>query len=67
MGKYGAITVNERLFDAVLFGAFDACMTGFDDAGAVAILATVELSPDDARTTVATIRRGPAKYGYSWW
>lgn len=57
--------MNERLFDAGLLDAFDACMNGFDDDGAVAILAKVELSPEDASATVAAIRRDPAKYGYS--
>jgi len=54
--------VNERLFDAALLDALDACMNEFDDAGAAAILVKVELSPEDARATVAAIRRDPAKY-----
>ncbi len=65
MGKYGAMNVNERLLNAGLLEAFDACINGFDDNGAGAILARVEFSPEDARATVATVKRDPAKYGYS--
>lgn len=37
--------MNERLFGAGLLDAFDNCINGSDDEGAVAILTKVELSP----------------------
>jgi len=43
------MTVNERLFGAGLLDAFDNCINGSDDEGAVAILTKVELSPEEAK------------------
>jgi len=64
MGKYGGMTVNERLFGAGLLDTFDNCIKRSDDEGAVAVLTKVELTPDEAKAIVAAVRQNPAKYGY---
>ncbi|HTW33356.1 MAG TPA: hypothetical protein VMD53_01975 [Rhizomicrobium sp.] len=43
MGKYSAMTVNERLAEAGVYNAFETALTRGDRAGIISALKTVEI------------------------
>ena len=63
MGKYSAMTVNERLFEAGLLNAWDAAAKARSRAEMVDILLKVELG-DDAEPIADGILANPAKFGF---
>ena len=62
--RFGGMTVNERLFESKLFDAFDLAVIKRDKKKLLEILKTVELSDEQANSTVDAIFLNPKKYGY---
>jgi hypothetical protein len=61
--RYGAMTVNERLFSAGLRDQFDAAARSRDRRRMIALLVAVEIA-DEASRIVDTVIANPAKYDY---
>ena len=64
MGKYDAMTGNERLSTAGLFDAWDAAVKARDRAEMIVILCRVEYTEEGAAAAVDMIWANPAKYGF---
>ena len=62
--RFNGMTVNERLFEAKLLDAFDLAVIKRDRKKLIEILKTVELSDEQANSTIDTIFLNPKKYGY---
>lgn len=65
MSKLAGMTINERLFHVGIMDEFDAAILSRDQEEAIALLQRVEISREEATTTVATIFEDPGKYGYA--
>ncbi len=63
MPDYAGMTVNERLAVAGLMQAFDKAVMARDRSGAIAVLRQVELSDEQAASTVDTMFANPSRYG----
>jgi hypothetical protein len=59
------MTINERLFVSGLMADYDSAVNARDEQRAADILASLEISPEQARATVLAIFANPEKYGYS--
>ena len=64
MPKYRGMTVNERLYEAGLIGAFDTAVRRRRRADIIEVLLQVELSPEQAAETTDAILKDPRRYGY---
>ena len=62
--RYAGMTVNERLFAADLLDAFDAEVLKRDRKAMIAILARVEMTPEQCIQTTDAILADPRKYGF---
>ena len=58
------MTVNERLFAAKLSEVFDLAVNKRDKEQLLEILKKVELSDEQANSTIDAIFSNPKKYGY---
>jgi hypothetical protein len=63
MGKYAAITVNERLYEAGLMDAFDRAAIEGDRKAMITILGRVELDEKEAGFTADAILAHPTRNG----
>ena len=64
LADYSGMTVNERLFAAGKLDAYDDAAQQRDLDAMIAILVTVQMTPQQARETSETVLANPAKYGY---
>jgi len=62
-GRYGGMTVNERLFAAGIIEQFDSVARSRNRERMVTLLGTVELA-DQAAQITDSILANPTKYGY---
>lgn len=62
--KYAGMTVNERLFAADLLDAYEAAAMNRDRTTMIAILARVEMTPEQSVQTTDEILADPKKYGF---
>ncbi|MDO8675579.1 MAG: hypothetical protein Q7K71_05645 [Candidatus Omnitrophota bacterium] len=62
--RFSAMTVNERLFAAKLSEVFDLAVNKRDKEQLLEILKKVELSDEQANSTIDAIFSNPKKYGY---
>jgi hypothetical protein len=62
--RYRGMTVNERLVVAGLLEQFDAATRRRDRAAMMALLAQVDLDPEQAALTTETVLANPKRYGY---
>ena len=62
--RYAGMTVNERFFAADLLDAFDAAVLKRDRKAMIAILARVEMTPEQWIQTTDAILADPRKYGF---
>ncbi|MBF0489641.1 MAG: hypothetical protein HQL15_03360 [Candidatus Omnitrophica bacterium] len=62
--RFGCMTVNERLFEAKLLEVFDLAVNKKDRKQLLEILKKVELSDEQANSTINAIFLNPRKYGY---
>jgi hypothetical protein len=63
-GRYVGMTLSERLFDAGLLDIFDRAAVARDREKMQKLLEEVDLAPEEARQTVDSILRDPAKFGF---
>lgn len=63
MSKYGAMTINERLFAAGVLEAFDQATRDGDRDKMIAFLAMVEIDEAEAGKTVDAILAHPTRHG----
>ena len=63
MTKYGAMTVNERLFTAGALEAFDQAVRDGNRDQMIALLVTVEIDEIEARKIVEAVLAHPTRYG----
>ena len=64
MGKYSAMSVNERLGDAGLFSEWDQAVMQRDRDRMITILESVEVTADQAAWTADTVLANPERYGF---
>lgn len=64
MGRYGGITLNERLLVSGLLPKFDEAINTGNHADAVALLLKTGLRKVEADETVSAILSDPKAYGY---
>ena len=62
--RFLGMTVNERLFDASLLGAWDAAVRAREAAAMTDILVRVAITKDGARQIVTTVLANPKRYGF---
>ena len=62
--KYGAMTVNERLFVAGLIEQFDSAAEARDRERLIEILKLVELTQEEADSMVTGLLGDPGKFGF---
>ncbi len=65
MGKYDAMTVNERLFEARLLDKFDQAVRERNKASMVSLLLRVDFNRDQAENAADSILENPKFFGYS--
>ncbi len=65
MGKYDAMTVNERLFEARLLDKFDQAVRERNKASMVSLLLRVDFNRHQAENTADSILENPKFFGYS--
>lgn len=63
MGKYTAMTTNERLADAGLLDAFDRAVRCGDRAEMIRVLSQVEFDTEGATRIAESVLAHPTRYG----
>jgi hypothetical protein len=63
-GRFGGMTVNERLYEAGLLDEFDEAARARNHAAMIRILKQVEMGDKYAALTADAILANPAKYGF---
>lgn len=62
--RFRGMTVNERLFGAGLLEEWDNAALARNAAAMAQILASVAITPDEAKRIVATVLANPKQYGF---